>query len=102
MEREDFSEIYKLDKLLKVFNIPHELTKTRNLSFKRVQIWYPSQQNPRSDAIVIYKAVDGKPWSFGAPLLEIMGLTNNDDEVQGSLTAEEVLKIWISDWNELS
>ena len=99
MER-DFSEIKRLGAMLNEANIPYDSIRTRNLTFDRIQICYPSQEFRKSDVIVLYSAYDGKPLSYGAPLLEMMGLVpeNIDDEVRGGMTAEEVFKIWSADW----
>lgn len=99
MER-DFSEIKKLGRLLNEAGIPYESVRTRNLTFDRIQIWYPSQTFPKSDAIVLYSALDGRPLSYGAPLLEMCGLVESyiEDDVQGNMTAEEVFNIWREDW----
>ncbi len=99
MER-DFSEIKKLGSLLNKAGIPYESVRTRNLTFDRIQIWYPSQTFPKSDTIVLYSALDGRPLSYGAPLLETKGLVepDDDDEVKGNMTAEEVFSIWREDW----
>ena len=100
----DFSEIKKLAKLLDEANIPYESIKTRNLTFERFQICYPSQEVHKSDAIILYTAYDGRPLSYGAPLLEIMGLVPDeyDDEVVGGLTAERVFEIWKADWEKIN
>lgn len=100
----DFSELRKLAKMLSEGGIPYRhYTERPNVAFQMdffEQIEYLDDHGEKvSDAIVIY-APDGHPMSYGAPLLEIMGLTENGDEVEGGLTAEEVFKRWKNDFQK--
>lgn len=77
------TEMDKLKNLLSTARIPFEM----QLIFDTPQICYPTCEECICDAICHH-------WSYGHEegLLEIMGLTENDDEVEGWLTAEEVFK----------
>lgn len=77
-------EIQKLATLLKQNNIPFELD-TDVCGNKDNQIFYPSRENCICDAICHEYSYGGKDG-----LIEIMGLTENDDDVEGYLTAEDV------------
>lgn len=80
------NEIEKLEQLLINTKIPYEKYDVDQLG---VQFWYPSEDNVISDAVC-------HKYSMGGPdgLFEIMGLTDNGDEVEGYLTAEEVFSKW--------
>lgn len=76
------NEIVKLSKMLDKEKIPHEDMQI----FDGLQVNYPNKENCVCDAIC-------HSFSYGHEqgLLEIMGLTENDD-VEGYLTAKEVFK----------
>lgn len=76
------NEIVKLSKMLDKEKIPHEDMQI----FDGLQVNYPNKENCICDAIC-------HSFSYGHEqgLLEIMGLTE-DDDVEGYLTAKEVFK----------
>lgn len=76
------NEIVKLSKMLDKEKIPHEDMQI----FDGLQVNYPNKENCVCDAIC-------HSFSYGHEqgLLEIMGLTE-DDDVEGYLTAKEVFK----------
>lgn len=82
-------EIERLVKMLEVVSIPFELTDDVEGNSNN-QIWYPNHDKSVCD-VICHK------YSYGGNdgYLEIMGLSENDeDDVEGWLTAEEVfLKI---------
>lgn len=77
------NEIIKLSKMLDKEKIPHEDMQI----FDGLQVNYPNKENCVCDAIC-------HSYSYGHEqgLLEIMGLTEDDDDVEGYLTAKEVFK----------
>lgn len=78
------NEIVKLSKMLDKEKIPHEDMQI----FDGLQVNYPNKENCVCDAIC-------HSFSYGHEqgLLEIMGLTEDeDDDVEGYLTAKEVFK----------
>lgn len=78
------NEIVKLSKMLDKEGIPHEDMQI----FDGLQVNYPNKENCVCDAIC-------HSYSYGHEqgLLEIMGLTEDeDDDVEGYLTAKEVFK----------
>lgn len=72
-----------IDKLT-IANIPFELTDDV-MDNKNGQLWYPSFEKPVCDVICHECSFGGKEG-----LLEIMGLTDKADGVEGYLTANEV------------
>lgn len=84
---ERYTEIRKLQALLELDHIPHQVTRI----FDGWQVWYPSKAEHVCDAIEHFG-------SYGAEqnLLEIMGLlTANEeavDSVKGFMTAKEVFE----------
>ena len=88
------SEMMKLEKMLNEANVPHRVMENW---CGAMQIWYPSKENPVSDAI----CQEGS-YGYEDGLLEIMGLAserlraewNEEDAVEGWLTAEEVFDRW--------
>ena len=82
-------EIERLVKMLENTNIPYELTDDVEGNSNN-QIWYPNHDESVCD-VICHK------YSYGGNdgYLETMGLSeNDDDDVEGWLTAEEVfLKI---------
>lgn len=85
------TEMAKLIKALEALEIPHEVYYQnwfdKNIDYP--QVFYPSKENAICDAIC-------HPYSYGFDegLLEIMGLVPDEvgDDVEGHLTAEDVLK----------
>lgn len=84
---ERYKEIRKLQALLELEHIPHEVVKM----YDGWQVWYPSKREGVCDAIEHFG-------SYGAEddLLEIMGLLTEEeyecDSVKGHLTAKEVFE----------
>lgn len=77
-------EIERLVKMLENTNIPYELTDDA-MGNSNNQIWYPNHDEKICD-VICHK------YSYGGEdgYLEIMGLSENEDEVEGWLTAEQV------------
>ena len=77
-------EIERLVKMLENTNIPYELTDDA-MGNSNNQIWYPNYDEKICDVIC-------HEYSYGGSdgYLEIMGLTENEDDVEGWLTAEQV------------
>lgn len=78
-----------LANLLTRFEIPFEIT-TDAIGNTANQIWYPSRDESVCD-VICHK------YSYGyeCGLLEMMGLTTTEDDVDGYLTPEEVFeRIW--------
>ena len=101
--KHDFSELEKLFKMLAEENIPCETFHERNITYERAQIVFPSKEKQLSDVVLIYGMIDNRPYSYGAPLLEQMGLLPEDyvdDDVMGGRTAEEVFECWKSFWEK--
>lgn len=75
------NEIEKLIKLLESTNIPFET----DIIFGTTQVCYPNCEDIVCDAVC-------HQYSYGSKngLLEIMGLTHNEDSVEGFLTAQQV------------
>ena len=88
-------EIQKLTTLLKHNNIPFELD-TDICGNKDNQVFYPSRKECICDAICHEYSYGGKDG-----LIEIMGLTENDDDVEGYLTAEDVFTRMYNDYYEI-
>lgn len=83
-KKEMRTEMTTLINKLIIANIPFELT-TDCCGNENNQIWYPSYDKSVCD-VICHK------FSYGGTkgLLEIMGLTDNEDDVEGWLTADEV------------
>ena len=77
------TEMEKLINKLAKADIPYELAV--HPFTNTPQVWYPTRENPVCDAIC-------HEFSYGGQdgLLEIMGLANSPDSVEGYLTADEV------------
>ena len=75
--------------------VPFELTEDAEGNEKN-QIWYPSEDKPICD-VICHK------YSYGGEegYLEIMGLTENEDDVEGWLTAEQVFHRIYNDYFEV-
>lgn len=88
------NEMQKLSNLLNKACIPYEVAFDY---FSNMKIMYPNQAYCKCDVIC-------NDYSYGGTegLLEIMGLVDNDNEdtVEGYLTAEEVAKRIIEHWIE--
>lgn len=77
-------EIERLVKMLENNNIPFELTDDV-MDNSNNQVWYPNYSKNICDVICHEYSYGGRDG-----YLEIMGLTQNEDDVEGWLTAEEV------------
>lgn len=75
------TQVDELITMLEKTDIPFVVT----LSHDRPQVWYPSYINPICNAICHWASCGHQ-----TGLIEIMGLTYNDDSVEGYLNAEEV------------
>lgn len=86
-------EIERLTTMLDLTNIPYELTMD-SCGNEDNQIWYPNRDHAICD-VICHK------YSYGGEdgYLEMMGLSeNDDDDVEGWLTAEEVFfRIFMND-----
>lgn len=86
-------EIERLTTMLDIANIPYELTMD-SCGNENNQVWYPSRDHAICD-VICHK------YSYGGEdgYLEMMGLSeNDDDDVEGWLTAEEVFfRIFMND-----
>lgn len=80
----NYKEIFKLEQMLLHENIPYRL----RVAFDRFQIGYP--ELPPDDATVCSVIEHFGSYGHENDLLEIRGLTQNDGEVEGYLTAEDV------------
>ncbi len=79
----NLTEMEKLVSILMLFDIPFEVVSHWS---DTPQVWYPCREHPVCDVISFYGSYGG---SEG--LLEIMGLVSDeDDDVEGWLTAKEV------------
>ena len=83
----NYTEILRLDELLSSAGIPHELRR----NFDGWQVIYYKDGERISDAIE-----HGGSYGEAENLLEIMGLTENKDGVEGYLTADEVFKRYLN------
>lgn len=74
-------EMEKLIEMLQLGGVPHEVT----LNMGTKQVWYPNKKEPVCD-VICHK------YSYGYEkgLLEMMGLTDEEDDVEGYLTAQEI------------
>lgn len=79
---EHYTEIVRLHEMLSDANIPHEFRRM----FDGYQIIYPGEVRV-SDAIQ-----HGGSYGSDQNLVEIMGLTESEDGVEGYLTAEDVFE----------
>ena len=79
-----YTEIDRLIDLLEIEGIPCEVTDDA-CGNSMNQVWYPSREESICDAI-------SHEYSYGGRegLIEIMGLTENNDDVEGWLYAEQV------------
>ena len=77
----EITHINKLITMLATTNIPFTVTECHG----RPQVWYPNDTDPVCDAICHWGS-----YGHQTGLIEIMGLTHNDDSVEGYLNADEV------------
>lgn len=90
------TEMDKLIMGLDLYDIPHVVV--IQPFFNTKQVWYPSKEEAVCDAICHRCSYGGNEG-----LLEICGLTNvEDDDVEGWLTAIEVLSRIYNHWKENS
>lgn len=87
----EWTQIDELITMLEKTNIPFEVTPQRG----RPQVWYPNQECPICDAICHWGS-----YGHQTGLIEIMGLTHNNDTVEGYLNAEEVFSRIKAHWEE--
>ena len=87
------TQMEKLENMLNISNIPFEITEHWSHT---EQIWYPSRENPICDVICFGGTGLGGSYGHEEGLLEIMGTIvradDDDDDVEGWLTAEEILQ----------
>ena len=85
-----YQEILRLNTMLTVADVPHELT--RNMD--GWQVWYPCPgEECVCDAVQHFGSYGGR-----ADRLEIMGLCRDGEAVEGWLTAEEVFERIEAHW----
>lgn len=77
----EITHIDKLITMLETTDIPFEVTERNG----RPQVWYPSKEHSICDAICHWGS-----YGHQTGLIEIMGLTHNDNSVEGYLNADEV------------
>lgn len=87
----EWTQVDELITMLEKTNIPFDVT----VNTGRPQVWYPSQDWPVCDAICHWGS-----YGHQTGLIEIMGLTHNNDAVEGYLTAEEVFNRIKTHWEE--
>lgn len=75
------THVDKLITMLEKTDIPFTVTS----SYGRPQVWYPDDKHPVCDAICHWAS-----YGHQTGLIEIMGLTHNNDSVEGYLNANEV------------
>lgn len=85
------THVDKLTTMLEATNIPFEITE----NYGRPQVWYPNKEHPVCDAICHWGS-----YGHQTGLIEIMGLTHNDDSVEGYLNADEVFSRIKEHWEE--
>lgn len=76
-----------LKRMLDTSGVPYEIY--NHSIFNSEIICYPSKDERISDAICQYGS-----YGYEEGLIEIIGLTENDDEVEGNLSALEVYERW--------
>ena len=87
----EVTQVDKLTTMLEATNIPFEITE----NYGRPQVWYPNKEHPVCDAICHWGS-----YGHQTGLIEIMGLTHNDDSVEGYLNADEVFSRIKEHWEE--
>lgn len=85
------NEMITLIDKLQSAGIPHEVVKQD--FFDSIQVCYPSQENCICDAICHQYSYGGRDG-----FLEIMGLTDTEDGVEGWLTANDVFARMYTDY----
>ena len=85
------SEMITLIDKLQSVGIPHEVV--RQDLFDSIQVCYPSREHCICDAICHQYSYGGKEG-----LLEIMGLADTEDGVEGWLTADDVFARMYTDY----
>lgn len=92
----DFSQIYRLKFMLEEAKIPFDFIPRP--TYNGYQIIYPNEAK-RSCSVILHDCSCGHE----SGLLEIMGLLTDEefehDSVRGYLTAEDVFKRILDDWN---
>lgn len=86
-----WTQVDELITMLEKTNIPFDVTQNQG----RPQVWYPDQRCSVCDAICHWGS-----YGHQTGLIEIMGLTHNNDEVEGYLIAEEVFSRIKQHWEE--
>lgn len=76
-----WTHVDELITMLEKTDIPFVVTSNHG----RPQVWYPNDIDPVCDAICHWAS-----YGHQTGLIEIMGLTHNDDSVEGYLNANEV------------
>lgn len=77
----EITQVDKLIVMLETTDIPFTVTSNHG----RPQVWYPDDKRPVCDAICHWGS-----YGHQTGLIKIMGLTHNDDSVEGYLNADEV------------
>lgn len=77
----EITQVDKLIVMLETTDIPFTVTSNHG----RPQVWYPDDEHPVCDAICHWCS-----YGHQTGLIEIMGLTHNNDSVEGYLNADEV------------
>lgn len=85
------TQVDELIAMLEKTDIPFDVT----VHCGRPQVWYPNQDRPICDAICHWGS-----YGHETGLIEIMGLTRNDDTVEGYLNAEEVFSRIKEHWEK--
>lgn len=84
---ENYTEILRLGEMLQRAGIPHTMRRL----YDGWQILYPSEENRVSDAIQ-----HGGSYGEAENLIEIMGLSDQKNNVEGYLSAEEVYERYLN------
>lgn len=87
----EVTQVDKLIAMLETTDIPFGVTENHG----RPQVWYPDKEHPVCDAICNWVS-----YGHQTGLIEIMGLTHNDDSVEGYLNADEVFARIKEHWEE--
>ena len=77
----EWTQVDELITMLEKTDIPFTVTSNNG----RPQVWYPDDKHPVCDAICHWAS-----YGHQTGLIEIMGLTHNNDSVEGYLNADEV------------
>lgn len=87
----EITQVDKLITMLEATNIPFEVT----VLCGRPQVRYPNKEHPVCDAVCHWAS-----YGHQTGLIEIMGLTRNNDSVEGYLNADEVSARIKEHWEE--